>query len=311
MILVEIEPNQTAFVVPLTGQTSDQGQFASAEYLAERQVATKRVEIEPVWHQTGHFNWQGTWIPSARVIVVDRTPVTREWTEMAETGTSTKDDAFAMETRESIDFSYGGNVSALVTEQDAAIFLYRYSGKTLEAIMDSDIRGYMQGRLATEFGTLMILEAQAGKGEIFDKICDETIAKFAEYGISITSCGASGGLSFHDPKIQDAITANFEREQEQVRAQAALEAQEIENQRILTEAEAKAEALRIAGQAEADVIELIGTVVGENPDIVRYEIAKRSRGDVPDQLYFAGDADQLPFPFFLVNPEVQETENPE
>jgi len=306
MILVEIEPNQTAFVVPLSGKTSDQAQYASEEYLENAQVATKRVEIEPVWHQTGHYRWTGEWIPSERVITVDRSPVTREWTQREEKGTSEIDDAFEMESVESIDFSYGGTVSALITEENAAKFLYRFSGKNLETIIDTDIRAFMQGQLAGEFGSLAIKDAQEKKGTIFAQVCENTVTQFEDFGITITACGASGGLIYHDSTIQEAISTNFVTQQEQIRAQAALDAQGIENQRILAEAEAVAEAEIIKGQAQAEVIRLQGEAIADNPAIVSYEIATRSQGQVPSTfLYAGGDQTQLPFAFFL-NPEDQE-----
>ncbi len=300
-IIEEIEPNETAFVVPLTGATSEQGKFASAEYLESMQVATKRIEIEPEWHQLGHLWFDGKWLATARVIKVDRSPVTREWTSEEKTGTSTHDDAFRVESIESIDFAVGGNLSALIREEDAAQYLYIYAGKPLTVTIDTNVRGYMQGKLALEFGRLAITEAQAQKGDIFARVCEETTQSFLEFGITITSCGPSGGLIYADPKIQEAITQNFVAQQAKIRAQAALEAQVTENEKLISKATAEAEALRIQGQASSDVLAMRGEQLGKFPALVDFEIATRSTGQVPSTLFYGGgDSSQLPFPFFMM-----------
>ena len=73
---VEIGPNETAFVVPLTGANQDsQGQFDSADYLNERKVATKRIQIPHEWVQKGRMSNDGEWVPTMRVLRVDRQPV--------------------------------------------------------------------------------------------------------------------------------------------------------------------------------------------------------------------------------------------
>ena len=74
-----IEASQTAFLVPLIGDTSDQGAFDSEELLLETKVATKEIQIPHRWVQTGRKHWQGEWRPSATLIIVERKPVSRSW----------------------------------------------------------------------------------------------------------------------------------------------------------------------------------------------------------------------------------------
>ena len=50
---VVIEPSQTAFLVPLIGDTSEQSSFESEEMLNELKVATKEIQIPHRWVQTG------------------------------------------------------------------------------------------------------------------------------------------------------------------------------------------------------------------------------------------------------------------
>ena len=51
--LVTIEPSQTAFLVPLIGDTGNQGSFESEDLLLEAKVATKEIQIPHRWVQTG------------------------------------------------------------------------------------------------------------------------------------------------------------------------------------------------------------------------------------------------------------------
>ena len=75
---IDINPNETAFVIPLEqGTKGDQKQLKSIEYLEQKKVATKRIYTPTMWHQTGRYENDGEWIPSVVVIKVDRSPVTR------------------------------------------------------------------------------------------------------------------------------------------------------------------------------------------------------------------------------------------
>ena len=75
--IIEITPNETAFVVPLIGDSTAQAQFQSVEFLEDRQVAAKQVEIPVREHRLGRMPWDIEWLPTVAVIIVDRTPVTR------------------------------------------------------------------------------------------------------------------------------------------------------------------------------------------------------------------------------------------
>jgi len=139
-VFVEIQPNQTAFVIPLEGKTSDQGQFQSLDFLQENQVATKRIQIPRTWYKTGRLAGSGEYKEDVRVIVVDRFPETREWLSDTSRGTSDKAEGFIGESKDSIKFKVGMSATASITEEDASVFLYKYNGKTLQEVMDFEIR---------------------------------------------------------------------------------------------------------------------------------------------------------------------------
>ena len=136
---VTIEASQTAFLIPLTGDTTDQASFESEELLAQAKVATKEVQIPHRWVKKGYGWWNGEYRDSSKLIVVERTPETREWNSGKDKGTSNKNQAIYAESKESIGFSVGMNISAQIyTEDDAVRFLYSYNNKSLEEIMDRD-----------------------------------------------------------------------------------------------------------------------------------------------------------------------------
>ena len=46
--LVTVEPSQSAFLVPLEGQTSNQSSFNSEAFLESHKIASKRITIEKI-----------------------------------------------------------------------------------------------------------------------------------------------------------------------------------------------------------------------------------------------------------------------
>ena len=148
---VTIEPHQTAFLIPLIGDTGNQASFESEEMLLEAKVATKEIQIPHRWVQTRRQHWIGEWRPTMTLIVVDRSPVTREWSSTKDVGTSAENQAIYAESAESIGFSAGMNCSAQIySEQDAAKFLYCYNNKPLSEIMDTEIRARVESKFVEE-----------------------------------------------------------------------------------------------------------------------------------------------------------------
>ena len=55
---VTIEASQTAFLIPLVGDSSNQAVFESEELLLQAKVATKEIQIPHRWVQTGRQHWR-------------------------------------------------------------------------------------------------------------------------------------------------------------------------------------------------------------------------------------------------------------
>lgn len=245
---VTIEPHQTAFLIPLIGDTSNQASFESEEMLMQAKVSTKEIQIPHRWVQTGRKHWQGEYRDTMALIIVDRSPVTREWSSTDGVGTSAVNQAIYAESSESIGFSSGMNCSAQIySEEDAVKFLYCYNNKPLSEIMDSEIRARVESKFVEECASRTLNEILTQKEDIMKSVRGDVTTYFAERGITITVLGMKDGLEYDDPDIQTSINEKFSSEMK-------LTTQENENQRIVSEAEALAEANRIISESLTDEV---------------------------------------------------------
>ena len=222
----EIDTSETGFLIPLEGDTTNQRTFDSESYLNERKVATKRVQIPHRWVQTGRLPSSGRWIGTVRLIKVDRSPITREWTADNTSGTSARNQAIWIESKDSVGFSVGFNCTSFIKEEDTAKFLYMYRNKSLAQMMDTEIRARIQA-VAAEVASRYDLDVlRARKQEIIDEVRKNVIPFFTERGISITTIGMFGGFTYENPKIQAAIDETFVAQQLKVISEAQFLAQQ-------------------------------------------------------------------------------------
>ena len=240
---VTIEASQTAFLIPLVGDTTTQSAFESEELLAEAKVATKEIQIPHRWVQLGRRHWYGEWKPSATLIVVERKPVSRSW-ESGDSAAASSNRAIFGETADQIGIYVGMNCTAMIEEKDAAKFLYRYNNTPLETVIDTDIKKLVEDRFNVETAKYTSTELGAAKGEIMEAVKNYVVPYFKEYGITITVLGMKEGVSYENDEIQKAIDAKFASEQELV-------IQQNKNDAALAKAEADAKAMIMAAEAQA------------------------------------------------------------
>lgn len=212
---VEIQPHQTAFVIPLTGKTSEQGQFESETFLLDNQVAAKRIQVARTWYKSGRLPWTGSYKDDVRVIVVDRFPETREWLSDVTRGTSDKAEGFIGESKDSIKFKVGFSATASIEEPDASKFLYKYNNKTLQEVMDFEIRNRIGTTLLEKYGSMSMKDIRESKKEVIVAVREEVIPFFKEMGISLTNLGYVGDLEYVDKAVQEAINERFVAEEQQ------------------------------------------------------------------------------------------------
>jgi hypothetical protein len=255
---VEIDTSETGFLIPLEGDGTQQAKFQSEDYLKQRKVAAKRVQILHRWSQEGRISNDGHWIPTVRLVKVNRSPITREWmsTENAQSAGSRRpaqaDKAIWIESADSVGFSMGFNCTAFISEEDAAKFLYWYPSGSLTEVMDREIRGRIQ-QVAAEVAAKYPLDTlRSKKQEISDAVKHDVTNFFANRGITVTTVGMFGGMTYENPEIQRSIDQTFIAQQQKVVSEAKFEAQKKENERIELEANATAEKARREAQGIAD-----------------------------------------------------------
>lgn len=241
-----VEASQTAFVLPLEGANkTKQGKLDSESYLEDNKVAAKRVEVPTRWHQSGRYLFQGKWIPTVRVIVVERKPVTKKWTG--------KLNDINVESQESISFGIGVTVTASIPEHTASKFLYHYSGKSLETVVETDIKPYIQSVLTAEFGSRNLEKCQQSRADINYNMIEKVSKHFSEYGIEIKQLGIVGGFTYESTSIQKGIDEKFNSAQKVISsknevlaannflkaAQAIRKQKEVANEEVMNNAIAK------------------------------------------------------------------------
>lgn len=237
---VEVKPNQTAFVIPLVGSTSDQGKFESEKFLKDAQVATKRIQIPHEWIKTGRGAGTGEYKDTVRVIVVDRYPETRQWA---------KDKAFVGESKDSIKFNQGISATTQIIEEDTAKYLYQNAGKSLQTVMDNEIHDYIGSVLLEEYSTRNIDDIRGNKGAILNKVREKVVPYFKVKGITISNLGYVDDLKYLQDDIQTAINKKFTALQDQ-------KAQSVINQTNIDTAKAEAKANNLRKQSMKEIAEM-------------------------------------------------------
>ena len=179
-----------------------------------------------------------------RLIKVERSPVTREWTADPSSGTSAKNQAIWIESSDSVAFSMGFTCTAFIPEEQAARFLYWYPSGSLAQMMDHEIRGRIQQVAAEVAARYPLDDLRSRKQEIMDEVRADVVSFFAQRGVTVTTVGMFGGMTYENSEIQKAIDKTFIAQQEKVVNQVRFEAQQRENDRSELEAEAIAEKAR-------------------------------------------------------------------
>ena len=133
--LETIGPNEEGFLIPYTGDTRKQTSTNNEEFLRANLVATKQIRIPQQWVQLGYetTGWNGEWRDAAKLIKVDKSPVTREWTADPNTGTSNRNEAIWVMTSDQVEFSTGWTCTARIAARDDAVkFLHNYPSGSLQ-----------------------------------------------------------------------------------------------------------------------------------------------------------------------------------
>lgn len=242
---VEVGPDETAFVIQAEGNTENQDTFKSAELLEKSMVAAKRIQVPHRWVQTGRRLAAGHYIDSVLIYKVNRAPVTRTWGEKG---------GLEAESRDSLAVASGFTLTAYITPDDAAKFLFRYKGVPLAQVVDSQVRNSIQTVYTEECAKYALLDLPKHKQEITDTIRAKVIPFYKDWGITIAhDMGLVGGLNY-DPAIQAEIDNVFKSQKAKERAAADRSAQAEINGKNKEIAETDAAIQKIKADADAYMI---------------------------------------------------------
>ncbi len=241
--VVEIKPNETAWAIPLDGSSqSGQVKFNSIDFLNAKKVPAKRIMVDKVSRSIGRMYWDIQWIPAVRVITVDRSLITREWTDSVNTGSKAKQEGIGVVTKDSVQLRVGLTVTASIDEDDASTYLYYHGEKPLSLVMDQNIRSFAVAELTRQYGDLTLADAQTKGTQIYTALFDDAKKAFKAKGITIQYLGNAEGLTYSDPKVQAAINQSYQAGQDAKTAQMEQSAAVIRNQTTVLTAQATADA---------------------------------------------------------------------
>src|SRR5207249_1372800 len=184
------------------------------------------------------------------------------------------DKAIWIESGDSVGFSMGFTCTAFISEDDAAKFLYWYPSGSLADMMDRELRGRIQQAAAEVAAKYPLDTLRSKKQEIADAAKADVTKFFATRGVTVTTVGMFGGMTYENPEIQKAIDQTFIAQQQKVVTEARFDAQKKENERVELEAQGLAEkarrealgqadARKTAAQAEAEAIREISRAAQE------------------------------------------------
>jgi hypothetical protein len=242
-----ILPNQSAFWIPEVGAVKDkQVQVDSEAFLNENKVQLNRFQIphQKLAGSAGNSVFAGWdyFVPAGRLIIVDRTPFSREWVDAQERGTSVKKEGFPCQTKEGLNITVGVALGASVSPANAAKYLFRFGVlpprgevKGTPDSIDNDGKIIFTSvyysrsvqNVMDDFGRKKILELICDQitSRTFDKANEEaklikdTAAKqivdfFAGYGITIDFMGWADTFTF-DKEVQDAVNRLYIAKQDE------------------------------------------------------------------------------------------------
>jgi hypothetical protein len=229
-----ILPNESAFWIPDVGANKDnQAQIESEAYLNANKVALKRF-IVPHVKLPGSGGFYDFYVPAGRLIIVDRTPFSREWVDAAERGTSSRREGFPCQSQEGLNITVGVSIGTSVAETNAAKYLYRfgvtapqgdrgdpktiftsvYYSRKLAEVMDDVGRKKVQTLVCDEITARSFDQANNDAVKIMDSVKQKASDYFAAVGITLDFIGWADTFTF-DPAVQEAVNRRYIASQDQ------------------------------------------------------------------------------------------------
>ncbi len=218
---VEVDPNETAFVIPLFNdkglKTEDQVQLnADEDYYKNCMVSSKLIQVPHKWIQTGRLVSSGYYTGTVKVITVDLTPHAGRWLPGEK-------EAIKVETAASQGITIPMSYTMHINASDAPLYLSKYRATDFDSVINVQVNRYFAGVVGEEFHKVEYKDVAKKRDDILKVAVDKTIAHFKEEGITIDAMAIIDGLIYDDKSLQDNID-----EQAKVQAQKVLETEKAE-----------------------------------------------------------------------------------
>ena len=234
-----IFPNETGFLIPEIGNTAgNQTSTNSEAYYQANKVMLKRGVI-PHGKMPNSGFWADFYVPTSRLVVVNREPFSREWVSSTERGTSKKDEGFHCQTSEGINVTVGMTLAAELSDESAARFLSRFGIKTpagnraepeviftsvlysasLVEVMDGFGRHKVSELVCDQIMAKKLDDVNAQAKAIKDGVSASIVEFFKAYGVNVTFVGWADTFGF-DPDVQHVINRRYVASQDQEIAKA-------------------------------------------------------------------------------------------
>ena len=223
-----ILPNESAFWIPDVGDNkTSQAKFGSEDYFRSNKIAAKRFII-PHTKLEGSGLWSNFYVPSGRLIIVERTPYSREWVDAQDRGTAARKQGFPCQSKEGLNITVGIAIGTSISEDDAPKFLYRFGinpppgnrtdpvvlftsvlqSRSLVQVMDSVGRNKVQALVCNEIGSRTFDNANIEATKIMENVRKDAGTYFATVGITLDYLGWADTMTF-DPAVQKAVNDRY------------------------------------------------------------------------------------------------------
>jgi hypothetical protein len=183
---------------------------------------------------SGGSSWLSTgwdlYVPTGRLIIVDRSPYSREWVASHNRGTSTHDESIPCQSKEGVNITVGVSIGASVSEDNAARYLYHfgvlaptdgagrpldrsspqtiftsvYYSRRLADAMDDVGRKRIQTLVCNEIASRTFDQANDEAVKIMDNVRKAATDYFAGVGVTLDFIGWGDTFTF-DPDVQKAV----------------------------------------------------------------------------------------------------------
>jgi hypothetical protein len=283
----EIEKDEMGFLVPVEGENKDsQAEISSAEAYKDAKVLGKRISLPLRLQTQGRFDWK--WIPTMRVIKAKRTPVTRVWTADPFSGTSAKNEALDVQSKDGVKLAVPVVASALITDEDGPLFQASYHGKTLEQVLDEDVRGHCLTQLQKKFQQAEMLQGREEKVTYLADVEKSGQEVFKAKGVTLLYVGSVKGLIYKDKQVQASIDKEYLKQLEERRLGFQKLAEQVRNQTAVEVAEASQQAAQLAEEVKEPLQLMVALKVAQERADVNVTAGGKFAGKMPRMVLPAG-----------------------